>query len=110
MAKFHKLKIPQAWEDRKMAGIDWLYGFRKRHPEIRLRVPPGTIGLAQPTDWMTGELFANVMRHFIQMTSSTKDNPTIIIMDNHESHLAPAVLNIAKDNGVDSSHNTSAYN
>nr|CAH7758966.1 unnamed protein product [Callosobruchus chinensis] len=36
MAEFHKLKIPQAWEDRKMAGIDWLYGFRKRHPEIRL--------------------------------------------------------------------------
>lgn len=62
--------------------------------------PPGTLGLAQPTGWMTGELFAAVMRHFVKMTSSTKDNPTLVILDNHESHLAPEVLNIAKENGV----------
>lgn len=210
MAKHHNLKIPQAWNERQMAGIDWLYGFRQRHPGISLRkpeacslsratsfnrhnvktffdnlftilqrypsfgdgtrvfsldetgtttvqkpkrvfaskssrqlnkvtsaergtlvttccivsatgtalppvmvfprknfkthmltgAPSGTLGLAQPTGWMTGELFADVMRHFVKMTSSTKDNPTLVIMDNHESHLSPVVLNIAKDNGV----------
>lgn len=182
MAKYHNLKMPKAWEERQMAGIDWLYGFRKRHPEISLRkpeacslsratsfnrhnvqkffdnlfdvlqrypdfgdgtrvfsldetetstvqkpkkifaskssrqinkvtsaergtlvttcwvvsatgsalppamifprkifkthmltgAPPGTLGLAQPTGWMTGELFANVMWHFVKRTSSTK--------------------------------------
>ncbi|KAF2897885.1 hypothetical protein ILUMI_08290 [Ignelater luminosus] len=39
MAKYHNLKIPKAWKERQMAGIDWLYGFRKRHPEIKLRKP-----------------------------------------------------------------------
>lgn len=39
MAKFHKLNIPKPWAERQMAGIDWLYGFRKPHPEIRLRKP-----------------------------------------------------------------------
>ncbi|KAF2900549.1 hypothetical protein ILUMI_05636 [Ignelater luminosus] len=34
------------------------------------------------------------------MTSSTKENPTLVIMDSHESHLASEVLNIAKENGV----------
>ncbi|KAF2891222.1 hypothetical protein ILUMI_14951 [Ignelater luminosus] len=114
MAKFHNRKIPKAWKERQMAGIDWLYGFRKRHPEIRLRKPEACLGqrlstdttckstlnLAQPTGWMTGKLFANVIRHFIKMTFSTKENPTLVIMDNHESHLAPEVLNIAKENRV----------
>nr|CAI5839589.1 unnamed protein product [Callosobruchus analis] len=210
MAKFHSLKIPQSWEDRKMAGISWLYAFRKRHPDLSLRkseacslsratsftrhnvqilfhnlfsilqrypcfgdctrifslhesgtstvqkpkkvfaskssrqlikitsadrgtlvttccivsasgsallpamvfprknfkshmltgAPAGTVGLAQPTGWITGGLFTDVMKHLIQMNSSTKDNPTLIITDNHESHLAPAVLNIAKEIGV----------
>ncbi|KAF2891438.1 hypothetical protein ILUMI_14735, partial [Ignelater luminosus] len=62
--------------------------------------PSGTLSLAQPTGWMTGELFANVIRHFIKMTSFTKENLTLVIMDNDESHLAPEVLNIAKENGV----------
>ncbi|KAF2886048.1 hypothetical protein ILUMI_20127, partial [Ignelater luminosus] len=138
MAKYHNLKIPKVWVERQMAGIDWLYGFRKRHPEIRLRkpeacslsratsfnrlnvqkffdnlfdilqrysnsgeaAPSGTLFFAQSTRWMTSELFANVIRHFIKMTSSKKKNPTLVIMDNHESHLVREVLNIAKENGV----------
>lgn len=36
----------------------------------------------------------------VQTTSSTKDNPIIVIVDNPESHLAPEVLNIAEDNGM----------
>ncbi|KAF2885597.1 hypothetical protein ILUMI_20581 [Ignelater luminosus] len=50
--------------------------------------PSSTLGLA------------NVIRHFIKMISSTKENPTLVITDNHESHLASEVLNIAKENGV----------
>lgn len=62
--------------------------------------PPGTLGLAQPTGWMTGEMFIEVIKHFVKLTSSTKENPTLMLMDNHESHLNPAALNIAKNNGV----------
>nr|CAI5842433.1 unnamed protein product [Callosobruchus analis] len=39
----------------------------------------------------------DVMRHFVHMTSSTKDNATLLIMDNDKSHLAPGVLNIVKE-------------
>lgn len=204
------LSMPQSWTEKKIAGIDWLYGYKKRHPDITLRkpeacslsratsfnkhnvtiffdnledvikrhsvfadgtrmycldetstttvqkprkvlaakasrqlnkvtsaergtlvttccivsatgcalppamifprkkfqnhmlngAPPGTLGLSQPTGWMTGEMFVEVIKHFIKITSSSKENPTLILLDNHESHLNPAVLNIAKDNGV----------
>lgn len=63
--------------------------------------PSGTLGLAQPTGWMTSELFADVMRHFVKMNSSTKDNPTLVIMDNHESHLSPAVYTSHKLQALD---------
>ncbi|KAJ8706846.1 hypothetical protein PYW07_012924 [Mythimna separata] len=210
MAVYYNLNIPKNWEDKKMAGIDWLYGFRKRHTDLTLRkpepcsltratsfnrhnvnvffnnledvmrrcprfadgsrvycldetgtttvqkpkkiiaakgakqlnkvtsaergtlvttccvvsatgsslppamvfprkqfksfmlngAPVGTLGLAQPTGWMNSDLFPEVMKHFVKVTASTKENPSLLIVDNHDSHLAPAVLNIAKDNGV----------
>ena len=62
--------------------------------------PSGTLGLATSTGWMNGEIFVSVMEHFIKYSGSTKENPTVLIYDNHESHLTIATLNLAKDNGV----------
>lgn len=53
-----------------------------------------------PTGWMNSELFVEVIKHFIKCTKSSKQNPTLFIYDNHESHLSIEVLDIAKDNGV----------
>lgn len=54
---------------------------------------PGTLGLVS-------DLFPDVMRHFIRHTSSSVENKTLLIMDNHESYLGIEALNIAKENGV----------
>ena len=62
--------------------------------------PPGTLGLAAQSPWMTGELFVQVLHHFVNFSGSTKDNPTLLILDNHQSHLAPEVLQLAKQHGV----------
>lgn len=61
---------------------------------------PGTLGLSNPTGWMTAELFVLVMEHFVKHSHSSKENPTILILDNHESHLSIRTLDIAKNNGV----------
>lgn len=62
--------------------------------------PVGTLGLAQKTGWMTGELFLEVMKHFVEHSKSSKEHQSLLIYDNHESHLHPAVINYAYDNGV----------
>lgn len=62
--------------------------------------PAGTLGLATASGWMNGESFVSVMKHFIKHSGSSIDNPTILIMDNHESHLTIESLNLAKSNGV----------
>lgn len=210
MASFYKLEMPKNWIEKRMAGVDWLYGFRERNRDLTLRkpepcslsratsfnrhnieiffnnleevmnrcpsfangtrlfcldetgtttvqkpkkviaakgskqlnkvtsgergtlvttccavsatgsalppvmvfprknfksfmlnqAPRGTLGLAQPTGWMNTELFPEVIKHFVKVTGSSKDNPSLLIFDNHDSHLAPEALNIAKDSGV----------
>lgn len=47
-AKKLNLPVPTAWEICAMAGIDWLRGFLKRHPEISIRKPQAT-SLARAT-------------------------------------------------------------
>ena len=40
--------IRKTWKENKIAGIDWLYGFMRRHAELTLRTPEATsIGRAQ---------------------------------------------------------------
>lgn len=62
--------------------------------------PPATLGLAQPSGWMTAPLFVEVMNHFITHTGSSLDNPSLLILDNHESHLSLEAVTLAKSSGV----------
>lgn len=62
--------------------------------------PNGTLGLASTTGWMTTEQFPFVIEHFVKHTRSSKENPTLLIYDNHESHISIKVLEMAKQNGV----------
>ena len=34
-----KKKFPNRWNETKLAGNDWLYGFTKRHSDLSLRKP-----------------------------------------------------------------------
>lgn len=46
------------------------------------------------------ELFVQTMQHFLTHTYSSKDNPSLLILDNHESHICIQALILAKDNAV----------
>lgn len=62
--------------------------------------PPGSLGLACQSGWMNSDLFIETLNHFIKHTNSSKDTPSLLIMDNHESHVSLNSLSVAKDNGV----------
>ncbi|CAH2086467.1 unnamed protein product [Euphydryas editha] len=62
--------------------------------------PPGSLGLANPSGWMTTDLFVEVMKHFIKFSSTTPENPCLLIMGNHESHLSIKALDLGKQSGV----------
>jgi hypothetical protein len=57
--------------------------------------PPGTLGLATKTGSMDSDL-CGVIKLFIWCSSSSKDSPSLLILDSHECHLSIE----AKDKGL----------
>lgn len=63
----------------------------------------GALGLVNPetgSAWMTQELFIKVIEHIMKHTKPSKEDPLILVMDNHTSHCGYRVLKLAKDNGI----------
>lgn len=49
---------------------------------------------------MTQEVFLEVIKHIKEHTSATKENPILVILDNHESHVNLDVIIYCKENGI----------
>lgn len=74
---------------------------RKKFKNIMLNgAPSGSLGLANPSGWMTSLLFVEVIKHFVKQTRTTPEDPSLLLMDNHESHLSIEALDYAKNAGV----------
>ncbi len=74
---------------------------RKQYKDHFVRDGPvGCLGVANPSGWTNAVHFLEFMRHFVKHAKPTKDKPVLLLLDNHDSHLAIEVLNYAKENGV----------
>ncbi|XP_072380696.1 uncharacterized protein [Diabrotica undecimpunctata] len=74
---------------------------RKKFNTIMLNsAPPGTLGLANPSGWITAELFTQVLDHFIKHTGARKENPCLLIYANHKSNMSLEIAEKAKANGI----------
>lgn len=62
--------------------------------------PEGSIGATNRTGWINSDIFLEVLKHIKKYTSSTKENPILLLCDNHESHISLAAINYARDNGI----------
>ncbi|GFO40990.1 tigger transposable element-derived protein [Plakobranchus ocellatus] len=62
--------------------------------------PEGSLGLVNPSGWMTSENFIRVIDHSVAHVRPTKDHPVILTMDNHESHISYTALEKSKANNI----------
>ena len=62
--------------------------------------PPGTVGTAYPSGWMTCESFTRYLKHFIHHAKCSSQSPVLLLLDNHESHISLEGINLCKENGV----------
>jgi len=62
--------------------------------------PPGSKGTAYPSGWMTAECFLEFLKHFVNHTKCSVDEPVLMILDNHDSHISVASIDFAKSHGV----------
>jgi hypothetical protein len=74
---------------------------RVRYNERFVREGPvGSVGAAHKSGWMTKENFMLFLRHFVRYSKCTPTLPTLLLLDNHESHISIEAVQFSKDNGV----------
>lgn len=74
---------------------------RKKFLQKLLRgAPPGTIGGCSPSGWINTELFITWLKHFIWSTGASLEKKTILLLDNHESHISLEGYELCRSNGV----------
>ncbi len=49
---------------------------------------------------MKEEHFADFLKHFVNHTKCSKEKPSLLLLDNHGSHLSVKGLDCVKENGV----------
>jgi hypothetical protein len=62
--------------------------------------PAASTGDANPTGWSNENLFIDYLKHFIACEKPCKEDPALLILDNHEPHLSITAINVAKENGI----------
>lgn len=62
--------------------------------------PVGSIENANSLGWMTGDDFLIFIKHLCKNVKLSIDQPILLLLDNHESHLNIEVLKFCKLNGV----------
>ena len=60
-----------------------------------------SLGLANPSGWMKQDIFPQVLKHFIDNMTVSKDQPGVLIMDDHNSHIPLEGVELAKNHGLD---------
>ena len=58
--------------------------------------PAGSLGLANPSGWMKQDIFPQVLKHFIDNMTVSKDQLGVLIMDNHNSHITLEGVKLTK--------------
>ncbi|KAF5282314.1 hypothetical protein FQR65_LT14368 [Abscondita terminalis] len=72
---------------------------RLKYPEMFIRGgPPYCIGAGNLSGWMTEKEFLIFMNHFIKHAKPTKEEPVLLLLDNHSSHVNIGV--VEKENNV----------
>lgn len=62
--------------------------------------PEGSLGMATRSGWINTTIFLEVLKHIQKKTLCSKDNPILLLVDNHESHVTIEAVDYARDNGI----------
>lgn len=74
---------------------------RKRvHPSFTQGALLGSCALLANSGWMNSEIFPDVLRHIKKYSLCSKENPILLLLDNHVSHCGLDSILFCRDNGI----------
>lgn len=74
---------------------------RKRMADhLKKNGPPGAKYFCSESGWMTEEIFIQWLEHFKGFVKCTKEDPVLLILDNHVTHCTLEAYNFCRENGI----------
>lgn len=86
--------------DGKALPPAWVFPRVHFNEKLMSGAAAGALGLVHELGCMTSENFLKVLEFFKENVRCSKENPVLLIMDNHESHLSIPGLEFCKENGI----------
>lgn len=77
-----------------------IYPRQRMQASLERGGPNGSIYKCSKSGWMNEELFLQWMHHFKDHTGSTPENPVLVILDNHSSHISLGIYNYCREHGI----------
>lgn len=78
----------------------YLYPRKNMQSAYLYNSTPNDVGFANGSGWMTSNDFIEFMKHFVKFAHASKENPSLLLMDNHRSHVTIKVIVIAIEHGI----------
>lgn len=78
----------------------FIFPRRRLASNLEKNGPVGAIYSCSPTGWSNDALFLDWLQHFKKKVKPTQDEPVLLILDNHTSHISLQIYNFCKSNGI----------
>ena len=73
----------------------------KNNPQLMVGAPPGSIQQNCSTGWIQSSIFLTWLEHFVRHTNSSKENPSLLILNGHTTHTKNLeLIDLARESGV----------
>lgn len=78
----------------------FIFPRKRMKPELLDGAPPSSIGMVSDTSYMNSALFLDWLSHFKDHARPSKDNPVLLILDNHTTHCTLEAVNFFRANHI----------
>nr|XP_023020863.1 uncharacterized protein LOC111509369 [Leptinotarsa decemlineata] len=74
---------------------------RKRMNELLIKgCNRDMVATVSDSGWINESIFIDYLRHFISFAKPTKEDPVLLILDNHESHISLGAYELYREHGL----------
>lgn len=69
-------------------------------PTLQKNGPVGAIYKCSKNGWINGELYHDWLHHFVKHVKPTADDPVLLVLDNHSSHISIQAYDFCRTNNI----------
>lgn len=70
------------------------------NPQLLKGSNSNMVGVVSDSGWINESLFVDWVHHFISYSKPSKEDPVLLILDNHESHISLEAFTLCRDHGI----------